>query len=144
MKSLLILLFLVSITAIQAQTSDFVGIYILKEDAENGVAQHKMALHEEGTFLFSTFFSPEDTDGKMLEIKSMYGSGKWRVNGNQVFFVVDKEEDFDEDRILDFSKTRARIQQPAPGNTNGETGPDQLVFFDSDIFWIKGLKLNKM
>ena len=144
MKNLLILFLLAFITTSKAQTKDFYGIYILKEEAENGVTQHKMALHEEGTFLFSTFFSPEDSDGKMLEIKSMYGGGKWRTNGNQLFFVVDREEDFDEDRILDFSKTRARIQKAAPGNTNGETGPDQLVFFDSDIFWIKGLILNKM
>ena len=143
MKSVLILFFLFFTTANQAQISDYVGIYILKEEAENGVVQHKMALDEEGTFLFSSFFSPNDSDGKMLEIKSMYGSGKWRVNGNELFFVVDKEEDFDKDRILDFSKTRARMQKP-PKGTDGETGSAQLVFFDSDIFWIKGLILNKM
>ncbi len=144
MKNFLILFFLAFLSTTRAQTKDFQGIYILKKDAENGVIQHKMSLHEEGTFLFSSFFSPDDSDGKMLEIKSMYGSGKWRVNGNQLFFVVDKEEDFDEDRILDFSKTRARIQEPAPGSTDGNIGTAQLVFFDSDIFWIKGLKLNKL
>ena len=144
MKNLLILFLVLSITTAKAQTKDFIGIYMLKEDTENGVIQHKMALHEEGTFLFSTFFSPSDSADKMLEIKSMYGSGKWRANGNQVFFVVDKEEDFDEDRVLDFSKTRARIQKPVPDSTNGENRSDQLVFFDSDIFWVKGLKLNKM
>lgn len=143
MKKILILFFLVCTVSGIAQSKDFIGIYLLKEEAENGIIQHKMTLHEEGTFLFSTFFSPDDADGKMLEIKSMYGSGKWRVNGNQLFFVVDKEEDFDEDRILDFSKTRARIQQPPPQGTDGKTGTTQLVFFDSNISWVKGLKLNK-
>lgn len=143
MKNVLLLGFMIFGLAGQAQTRDFMGIYLLREEVENGVIQHKMALHEEGTFLFSTFFSPDNRDGKILEIKSMYGSGKWRVNGDQIFFVVDPEEDFDEDRILDFSKTRARIQKPSPGNTNGDTDRTQLIFFDSNITWVKGLKLNR-
>ena len=143
MRPILILFFLVFSQTIAAQADEFVGIYLFKEEAENGIIQHKMVLDEEGTFLFSSFFSPNDIEGKMLEIKSMYGSGKWRINGNQVFFVVDKVADFDEDRILDFSNTRARFQESTPDSTNGETGPMQLVFFDSNITWVKGLRLLK-
>jgi len=128
MKNLLILFLLAFITTSKAQTKDFYGIYILKEEAENGVTQHKMALHEEGTFLFSTFFSPEDSDGKMLEIKSMYGSGKWRTNGNQLFFVVDKEEDFDEDRILDFSKPERGYRKLLPETPMGKPVPINWSF----------------
>ena len=143
MKNLLILFFLTGTVSVIAQTSDFIGIYLLKVDEENGVIQHKMVLNEEGTFLFSTYFSPDNPEGKMLEITHMYGSGKWRTNGKQLFFIVDKEEDIDEDRILDFSKTRARIQQPSPGKPDGEKAREELVFFDSNIFWVKGLKLIK-
>ncbi|MCE2611801.1 hypothetical protein LVD13_02375 [Flavobacteriaceae bacterium D16] len=143
MKNLLLLVYLVSLTTIQAQSDEFVGIYILKKEADNGVTQHKMVLDEEGSFLFSAFFSPKDRDGKMLEIKSDYGSGKWRVNRDQVFFTVDKDKDFDTERTLDFSRTRARIQKPSILNSNGKTKPVMLVFFDSDILWVKGLKLAK-
>jgi len=143
MKNLLLLVYLVSLTTIQAQSDEFIGIYILKKEAENGVTQHKMVLDEEGTFLFSTFFSPNDKDGKMLAIKSDYGSGEWRANGDQVFFIVDKDKDFDAERTLDFSRTRARLQKPSIPNSKGKTKPETLVFFDSDIFWVKGLKLAK-
>lgn len=143
MRHFLILFFLILFRPIAAQTDEFAGIYILKEEADNGIIQHKMVLHEEGTFLFSSFFSPNEIEGKMLEIKSMYGSGKWNNNGNQISFVVNKEEDFDEDRILDFSNTLARIQESAPGSTNGESGSMELFFFESNISWVKELKLNR-
>ncbi|MBT8321651.1 MAG: hypothetical protein KJO90_08305 [Eudoraea sp.] len=140
---ILILFFLVFLTSINAQSEDFIGIYIHKKEAENGVIQHKMVLDEEGSFLFSAFFSPIDREGKMLEIKSDYGSGNWRANGDQIFFIVDKDKDFDAERTLDFSNTRARIQQPIPSNPEGNSEPVLLVFFDSDISWLKGLKLPK-
>jgi hypothetical protein len=143
MKRFLTLACLVFVTAATAQSAELAGIYMLKKEVENGVMQHKMVLDEEGTFLFSSFFSPHDREGKMLEIKSMYGSGKWRTTGNQVIFVVDRAEDFDEDRILDFSSTRARIQELRPGDTDGKPGPTQLVFIDSNIGWIKGLILSR-
>ncbi len=143
MKTFLLLPLFLFPVLVMPQAQDVMGIYLLRVEKENGVIQHKMALHEEGTFLFSTYFSPNNPEGKTLEITSMYGSGKWRTNGNQLFFVVDREEDFDADRILDFSKTRARIQQLAPGTINGENGTPQLVFFDSNIFWVKGLILDK-
>ena len=143
MRRFLILFFTTISGTITAQADAFIGIYIYQEEAETGLLQHKMVLDEEGTFLFSSFFSPKDIDGKMLEIQSDYGSGKWRANGNQLFFLVDPVKDFDEERTLDFSKTRARLEKPPPINPKGEKGPVQLVFFDSDISWVKGLKLPK-
>ncbi|MDX1315259.1 MAG: hypothetical protein R3356_07130 [Eudoraea sp.] len=143
MRSLLVLFFLNFLVNSTAQTEEFIGIYIFKADAENAVIQHKMVLEEEGKFLFSTFFSPKDRDGKMMEIRSDYGSGQWRANGDQVFFQVDSDSDFDKDRTLDFSNTRARLEKPSPRNLKGEKGPILLVFFDSDIPWVKGLRLPK-
>jgi hypothetical protein len=134
---------LVFLTSIHAQNYEFVGIYIHKTEAENGTIQHKMVLDEAGTFLFSSFFSPTERDGKMLAIKSDYGSGKWRVNGDQVFFLVDRNQDFDTDRTLDFSKTRARLEKPSHQNSNVKKESVLLVFFDSDIHWLKGHRLIK-
>ena len=143
MKPFLILSFILISNSIAAQADEFIGIYIFKADAENAVVQHKMVLEEEGRFLFSTFFSPKDRDGKMREIRSDYGSGQWRANGNQVFFLVNKSEDFDKDRTLDFSNTRARLEKPSARNLKGEKDPVLLIFFDSDIPWVKGLRLPK-
>ena len=143
MRPFLILFFFAISGTITAQSDEFFGIYIFQEEAETGVLQHKMVLDEEGTFLFSTFFSPKDVEGKMMEIQSDYGSGKWRANSDQLFFLVDRKMDFDEDRTLDFSKTRARLEKPSPSNPKGDKEPMLLVFFDSDIPWVKGLKLQK-
>ena len=73
----------------------------------------------------------------------MYGSGKWRNNGSEILFVVDRKEDFDKDRILDFSNTRARLEKPSLSNLKEAKSPIDLVFFYSDIPWVKGLRLPK-
>ena len=143
MKIILTVLCLVFATSLGAQNPDYAGIYIFKADAENGVIQHKMVLEEEGNFLFNAFFSPKDKEGKMRQIRSDYGSGTWHVNDEQLFFKVDKNEDFDKDRTLDFSNTRARLEKPSPRNLKGAKIPVNLVFFDSDIPWVKGLRLPK-
>lgn len=143
MKNLVSLLILFFAASVEAQNPDFAGIYIFKVDAENGVIQHKMVLEEEGSFLFSAFFSPKDREGKMRQIKSDYGSGDWHTKGDQLLFTVNKNEDFDKDRTLDFSNTRARLEKPSPSNLKGAKSQIDLVFFDSDIPWVKGLRLPK-
>ncbi len=124
-----------------SQSNEIIGEYYLKLEAEKQVIEYKLILIQDGTF---TFHSYTDRKVQIPSITHKYGKGNWSADGKIVSFFTDNEKAFDEKHTLDFSNSRARfITKPSRDKTD-RIIKKRLQFFESEIFWIKGIEIFKI
>ena len=127
-----------------AQTQSYAGeysdSYFTNDTKKLLVLEYTLSLKTDGTFLFHSY--RKINDGAPEE--HWYGKGKWAVEKkNQLFFYISKDTDLDEKYTLNFSKTKARYVSVSPRDISGSSIKTSLIFYSSEIFWVKGMKLFK-
>ena len=125
-----------------AQTQSYVGEYSISHTTDDTkvLIENTLSLESNGTFLFHSYRKINDEAPE----EHWYGKGKWAVEKkNQLFFYINKETDLDEKYTLNFSKTKARYVSVSPRDISGSSIKTSLIFYSSEIFWVKGMKLFK-
>ena len=141
-KYIILLLCLACNHPTTAQTQPYAGEYRASHGAnDSGVLiEYTLSLRPNGTFLFHSYRNIND---KAPE-EHWYAKGKWAVEKkNQLFFYINKDTDLDEKYTLNFSKTKARYSSKSPRNLSEQFIKTSLLFYNSEIFWVKGMKLFK-
>lgn len=139
-KNNLILLFLITSSSLFSQTDKIVGEYFRDLGDSKHKIEYTLTLNPDYTF---TFYYYSKMDMVIQETKHQYGKGTWRVDGKVVSFFTNSENDFDEKYTLDFNKSQARFIIKSPRDKSDRVVKTRLQFFESGIFWIKGLDIFK-
>ncbi len=137
MKTICIAFFLFLFINSNAQVNPFVGTYFLEGNAINAKIAYSLSLEADGTFLMH-FYRKLVCDSCVEE--NWYGSGKWASEKNIVTFLQEKQE---EKNSINLHLSKARIDTKSPRNLSDKIVKTKLTFYDSDVFWVKGLKLYK-
>ena len=140
MKSTLtIFLFLLGVT-IYCQNDRYVGDYFQKLGNEKHTIEYTLNLNEDGTFIFHSYSNNEDG---IPAVVHTYGRGKWISKKEIITFYLD-EKGMNEEYTLDFSGTKARFITKSPRDTSDKEIKTRLKFYESGIFWMKGIELLKL
>jgi hypothetical protein len=141
LKKLCTGLFLITALSSFSQSGSIIGKYYIKFGGEKHLIEYNLILNPNGTF---TFHSYTNRKAGIPPIIHKYGKGNWSADGKVVSFFTDNKKDFDEKHTLDFSNSRARfITKPSRDKTD-RIIRTRLQFFESEIFWIKGLEILKI
>jgi len=124
-----------------AQTDSYTGTYERYIAPTNaGARTRTLILNPDGTFTFSEHRAKHPSQPE--ELKS--GKGTWKVEKpNVIYFYVDEEKDMDNAHVLNFNNSKARFTQKSPRDKSDRIIPTSIRFYDSEISWIKGMKLLK-
>ncbi|NNE03444.1 MAG: hypothetical protein HKN52_09780 [Eudoraea sp.] len=141
MKLITTFLFLIFSAALYSQLDQLDGEYYLEMgNKETKLIEYTLTLHKNGTFYFHSY--EHQIKGIPSKIHT-YGKGRWSLKDKVVSFFTNKGQDFDERYTLDFYKTKARFITKHPRDKSGRIIKTRLKFFESEIFWIKGIELFK-
>lgn len=142
MKKLTLILFfqiaLFSSTTMSAQTESFAGTYSLFP-INNEIIKRTLVLKSNGDF---EFHSLEFHENGIPKEKKYYAKGNWVSNKNVILFSVN-ESDINEKFTLDFNNTKARFHTKSLRDKSNRDIKTTLRFYESEVFWIKGMKLTK-
>jgi hypothetical protein len=141
MKSILIFFLAAFTFTLNTQSGTYNGKYELKLEADNGdFHDYKLNLNSDGTFVFR---SNSHISKRITPKNNTYGKGTWKAEKNIISFTTDKVKDLDITHSLDFSNSKARYDSKSPRDKSDRVVPSKLKFYQSDIFWIKGIELLK-
>lgn len=121
------------------------GVYVIDNNdkrIDGTIFKWTLTLNEDGTFLYH-FLRDLSAISKPNKEENFYGKGTWTAEKNLVFFSSDKETDLDEKYIYDFTNTKARWITKSPRDLSGKEVEESLLFYESDLSVIKGLKFYK-
>lgn len=141
LKKVFTILFLISNLTLFSQSDEQFGEYYLKLEGEKHLIEYRLILNQDGTFIFHSYTNHE---AGIPPIIQKYGKGKWSVDGEVISFFSDREKDFDEKYTLDLSNSRARFVTKPSRDKTDRIIKTRLKFFESEIFWIKGLDIFKV
>ncbi|HBY68077.1 MAG TPA: hypothetical protein DEG69_10145 [Flavobacteriaceae bacterium] len=140
MRNVLLLFILFINTIIIAQTSQFTGEYGKLTETEAGsTLEYTLTLKHNGTFTFHFYRNIDSTQPK----ENYYGKGTWEADKKSVLFYTNKETDIDEKYTLNFTNTKARFIKKVPRGETATNKKTYFLFYDSEVSWIKGVKLYK-
>lgn len=115
------------------------GTYISDFNGTNANLKRTLILNADGTFLFHNY---ENHERGIPPEKNIYGKGTWTIEKNLVYFTSSKN-DFDDKHTLDFSNTKARFDTKSPRDKSNNDVKTSLRFYESEVFWFKGMILLK-
>ena len=142
MKAIFTILILISNLSLFSQSNKVVGDYkLIVETKEKDSFEYNLTLSQDGTFFFQYYSNIKQ--GTPPEVNK-YGKGKWTVESNVISFFTDKQKDFDEKHILDFTNSKARFIIKSPRDKTDRIIKTRLRFLESEIFWIKGIDMFKI
>lgn len=121
------------------------GIYVIdhtQNRSDDTITKWTLTLHEDGTFLYH-FLRDLSAVSKANIEENFYGKGTWKAEGNLVFFYTDKKTDMDETYNINFTNSNARYITKSPRDKSDKIVKTALRFYESDLFYIKGLELFK-
>ena len=140
MKRFLTAICLISALTLCSQTDKIIGEYFIELGNEKHKIEYRLNLNSDGSFNFHSYTNNQNG---VPQIVHKYGKGTWSVDGKVVSFVTDKDKYLDEKYTLDFSASKARfITKPSRDKTD-RIIKTRLKFYESEIFWIKGLDIFK-
>ena len=134
-----IILFFVSIFSIYSQSETVSGQYSREWKGTNGESKRKIILNPDGTFIFHTF---ERHDGGLPPERNFYAKGSWKLD-KKVISLSANTTDLDAKYNLNFNGTKARFSSRSPRDKSNRIIKTYLIFFESEVFWVKGMKLFK-
>ena len=140
MKKILSAIFLVSTLTSFSQSDKIIGEYFLELGNEKHQIEYRLNLNSDGTFGFHSYTNNQNG---IPPIVHTYGKGTWNVDGKVVSFITNKEKDLDEKHTLDFNGSKARFVTKPSRDKTDRIIKTKLKFFESEIFWIKGLDIFK-
>ncbi len=124
-----------------AQSANYDGTYGVRYENVNSIIEYTLTLNVDGTFQFHSYTNhfkatpPE---------QNTYGKGTWNAEKNIISFFTDDQHELDEKHTLDFSATKARVDRKSIRNKSPEVIPDKMRIYESEISWVKGMKLEKI
>lgn len=139
------MLFLVLVTCVAfsvcGQENKIVGEYSKRSDPiHKHVVKWTVQLKDDGTFSYN-FYRHLSCDN--CEEENFSGKGTWTSKKNLITFKTDVEKDLDSTNTMNFTNTKARFQGKSARNTSNKAIPDTLIFYESPLFEIQVLKLQK-
>ena len=123
-----------------SQTEEIVGNYFRKLGNEQHQIEYRLTLNSDGTFQFHSYTNHEKGNPPIV---NQYGKGNWIADGKVFSFFTDKNLDLDDNNTLDFNHTKARFITKSARDKTDQIVETRLKFFESKIFWIKGLEIFK-
>ena len=135
MKSIFTTLLLFLSLLLTAQNNNFEGIYIY--DSEN--IKYTLTINTDKTFTFHFYRNVSKHIGE----ENYYGSGTWSSNKNLISLEGTQENTVKGKPDLSFNNTKARYISKSPRDKSDRIIKPALRFYESEIFWIKGLTLLK-
>ncbi|WP_445383074.1 hypothetical protein [Robiginitalea sp. IMCC43444] len=124
-----------------SQINEAVGDYSLQMGSKDShFIEYQLSLNADSTFLFYAY-----TESKISEPKAahQYGKGKWEFRDKQVAFLTKPEADLNEKFTLDLGNSRAHFISQSPRVITARPVKTRLKFFESKVFWIKGIEMKK-
>ena len=137
-KTLLLLIFSILHFSVYCQTS-VDGTYVYEFEGSNASIRRTLILNPDKTFLFHAY---EYHEKGIPPEKNIYGKGTWESKKSLVYFTTSKA-DIDDKHTLDFSNSKARFDAKSPRDKSGKEIKTSLRFYESEVFWVKGMKLIK-
>ncbi|MDP5158510.1 MAG: hypothetical protein NWQ07_08040 [Flaviramulus sp.] len=138
-------LFFVLIFFISSHVFTQAGVYIIDNNhkhSDGTKLNWTLTLNEDGTFLYH-FFRDISAISKANSAEKFYGKGTWQAEGNLVFFYTDKNTEMDDVYKINFTNSKARYITKSPRDKTDKVVNTALRFYESDLFYIKGLELFK-
>ncbi|GAA4802999.1 hypothetical protein [Litoribaculum gwangyangense] len=121
------------------------GVYVIDHthDSIDGTkTKWTLILNDDGTFSYH-FLRDISSISKANIEENFYGKGTWKAENNIVYFHTNKETDLDEKYNIDFTNSKARYITKSPRDKSDRVVKTALHFYESNLFYIKGLKLFK-
>lgn len=139
MKKALLFILLLNIDYLVSSQSIIEGTYIYEFDGSNASIRRTLVLNPDRTFLFHAY---EYHERGIPPEKNIYGKGTWESKKGLVYFTTSKA-DIDDKHTLDFSNSKARFDAKSPRDKSDKEDITSLRFYESEVFWFKGMKLIK-
>ncbi|WP_375325363.1 hypothetical protein [Flagellimonas sp. GZD32] len=140
MKKIFFAIFFISGLTVFAQSDKVVGDYFVDFGNEQHQIEYRLTLNLDGTFLFHSFNNNKKGNPPIV---NTYGKGTWSLDEKVVSFLTDENLDLDKNQSLDFNGTKARFISKPERDKTDRVIKTRLQFFDSKIFWVKGLEIFK-
>jgi len=123
-----------------AQTEKFIGQYKLSNsyDIDQEILKYTLTINSDNTFSFHSY---KNSKGLISE-KNGYGKGTWTAKGNYIYFHT-QESDINDKYSLNFNNSKAIYKSKHPRNKSKRIIIPHLLFLETDIFWMKRVKLDK-
>lgn len=141
MKQLFLLILSIVCSTLVAQSEKYVGKYEIVHEATNANISYDLVLNPNGTFLFHAYRQVFVAEGKE---ENSYGKGVWKPQKNNlVYFFTNHKNDIDATHTLNLNNTKARFISKSPRDKSDRVIKTALKFYDSELFWLKGMELFK-
>ena len=139
-KFIMLLIFLVPLSSF-TQPITYTGVYEMRyEIKRGGLMERTLSLNQDGTFLFQLY---KKLDPSQPE-ENKFAQGLWKVEKEHViYFYTDQKTDLDSTFTLNFNNTKAKYYSKSKRDKSGTIKKKFLKFYDSEIFWVKSMKLLK-
>lgn len=137
-----LLLFIILLSSFVTNAQDVVGTYQLhskSSDSNDFELKRTLTLNADGTFEYYNYRYVERGIPKETHT---YGKGSWKKDQKVVIFSTDDSE-LDDKFTLNFTGTKARFISKSPRDKSDRIIKTALSFYESEIFWITGMKLIK-
>lgn len=143
MKAAMLLICLLFCSQAFAQADAVAGDYFVQLGNEDTrLIEYRLTLHQDSTFFFHAHTKSSEKIG-IPEASNDYGRGTWIFQDKKVLFYTNPEKDLEGKYSLNFANSRAHFLTKSPRDLSGRPFKIRLKFFESDIFWIKGLEIFK-
>ncbi|WP_157805266.1 copper resistance protein NlpE N-terminal domain-containing protein [Confluentibacter citreus] len=110
-------------------------------DDENEGIQYTLTLNEDHTFKFHFFRKPKGANNPQ---ENYYAKGTWASENNSIFFDAEDVLDLNEEYTLNLKNSKARFNTKSPRDVSARVVKTSIKFYDSELFWVKGLELFKI
>lgn len=141
MQKLLVLLLIPISFITSAQSDKYVGKYEIVHETPNANISYDIVLNPNGTFLFHSYRQVFIAESKE---ENSYGKGVWKPQKNNlVYFFTNHKNDLDATHTLNLNNTKARFISKSPRDKSDRVIKTALKFYESELFWVKGLELFK-
>ncbi|MDX1332087.1 MAG: hypothetical protein R3252_03580 [Robiginitalea sp.] len=143
MKPTTLLICLLLASQAFAQADAVAGDYFVQLGSEDSrLIEYRLTLHQDGTFNFHAHAKSSENIG-IPETSNDYGRGTWLFKDKKVLFDTNPEKDLEGKYSLNFTNSRAHFLTKSSRDLSGRPFKIRLKFYESDIFWIKGLEIFK-
>lgn len=134
--------FALLLSSVITNAQDLVGIYELQSNSSvsDFELRRTLTLNDDGTFEYYNYRYVEKGIPKVME---KYGKGTWKKENKIITFSTEASV-LDDKFTLNFTGTKARFISKSPRDKSDRIVQTSIKFFESEIFWIKGMTLIKI
>lgn len=122
------------------EAQDISGEYEMIYDTSNSYISYKLLLNPDGRFTFH-FYRKNDCTTCVEE--NQYAQGSWESKEKKLVLTADPASDLNEKYTLDLNNSKAHYITKSPRDKSDKLVNTRLKFYQSDIFWVKGIELHR-